>query len=153
MRFQDIYESLIKLIGDLDINIYIHRRNIRPIDQEFIDQVDDDRIKIINAENLNKFFLDVFDATLSISVDTAQFHFREGIEKPAVGLYGPFPYECRTKYYKYTLSMNIESKCPNMPCFIHVKSSESICDFQQNLIDNNQYDDKWRMTAPCCCNE
>jgi ADP-heptose:LPS heptosyltransferase len=142
MRFQDIYEFLIKIIKDADVNIYIHARNLRKNDMDFIENVNDDRIKVIEAKSLNMFFLDVFDADLSISVDTAQFHFREGVEKPAIGIYGPFPYECRTKYYKYTKSIDIKSKCPNMPCFIHVKSADSICDFQQELMDKGEYDTK-----------
>ena len=143
MRFQDIYESLIECIGDSDVNIYTHNRNLRDFDIEFIEQLNDPRVKIITAKSLKQFFLDVYDATLSISVDTAQFHFREGIEKPAIGLYGPFPYECRTKYYKFTKSLNIKSQCPNMPCYIHVKQSDATCDFEQDLIKSGQYNKKF----------
>jgi len=153
MRFQDIYESIISCIGDNDVNIYVHDRNLRQFDNDFITMTNDKRIKIISAKSLSQFFLDAFDATLSISVDTAQFHFREGVEKPAIGLYGPFPYECRTKYYIHTKSLNIISDCPNMPCFIHVKAPDAICEFQQKLIDSKEYNNKFREVAPCCCNE
>lgn len=153
MRFQDIYESLIECIGDMDVNIYTHDKNLRDYDLEFIKNINDNRIKIISAKSLADFFLDVYDVTLSISVDTAQFHFREGVEKAAIGLYGPFPYECRTQYYKYTKSLNIKSTCPNMPCYIHVKRPDAFCEFEQNLIDSNTYDSKWKEVAPCCCGE
>lgn len=153
MRFQDIYESLIECIDDLDVNIYVHKLNLRTQDLIFIDNLKDTRVKIISAESLFDFFLDVYDATLCISVDTAQHHFREGIEKPSIGLYGPFPYECRTKYYKYTKSLNIKSECPNSPCFIHVKQADAICDYQKKLHENKQYDNKYKEYAPCCCME
>jgi len=153
MRFQDIYESLIKCIGDKDVNIYTHDRNLVEVDKIFIEHIKDERIKIIEAGSLSDFFLDMFDATLCFSVDTTMCHFREGVEKPAIGLYGPFPYECRTKYYKYTKSLNIKSACPFMPCFIHVRKPDAICAFQKKLIDNHIYDKTWNNTAPCCCNE
>jgi hypothetical protein len=153
MRFQDIYESTIACIGEKDVNIYIHDLNLRAHDVKYIDNLNDDRVKIISAKNLDEFFLDAYDATLTISVDTALLHFREGVEKPAIGLYGPFPFECRSKYYKYTKSLNIRSDCENAPCFIHVKSADSICDFQKSLHDNDNYDIEYRDYAPCCCNE
>jgi ADP-heptose:LPS heptosyltransferase len=153
MRFQDIYESLIKCVENLDINIYVHKLNLRSQDLNFINNIKDTRIKIISAKSLSDFFLDAYDATLTISVDTALFHFREGIEKPGIGLYGPFPYECRTKYYKYTKSLNIKSKCPDMPCFIHVKQPDAICEYQQKLHDDKKYNIKYKDYAPCCCME
>jgi len=153
MRFQDIYESVIECINNKDVNIYIHELNLRIEDINYINNLKDDRIKIIAAKNLDEFFLDAYDATLCISVDTALFHFREGIEKPAIGLYGPFPYECRTKYYKYTKSLNIKSDCPTSPCFIHVKKADDICDFQKSLHESEDYDMRYKDYAPCCCNE
>jgi ADP-heptose:LPS heptosyltransferase len=149
MMFKDLYESVIAIIGDDDVNIYVHDRNISEIDQEYIDFIKDSRINVINAKTLSDFFLDAYDADLTMSVDTALLHFREGIEKPGIGLYGQFPYECRSLHYKYTLSFNIQSKCPHMPCFIHVQKPDQICPFQQDLIDNNEYDIKYFKTAPC----
>lgn len=153
MRFQDIYESVIKCIGNKDVNIYTHERNLVEVDKTFIEHIKDERIKVISAKSLGDFLLDLYDASLTISVDTAMFHFREGVEKPAIGLYGPFPYESRTKYYKYTKSLNIKSDCPFMPCFIHVRKPDAICEFQKKLIEHKKYDKIWNYTAPCCCNE
>lgn len=153
MRFQDIYEAIVAIIKDEDINIYVHERNIRQPDKDFIEKINDDRVLIINAKSLGDFFLDAFDVDLTISVDTALLHFREGVERAGVGLYGPFPYECRSLYYKHTLSFNIESKCPTMPCYIHVKKWDAICDFQQGLHDNGIYDESLKEFAPCCCKE
>lgn len=152
MRFEDIYMAIINIIGNDDVNIYVHDRNIRQIDEEFINGINDSRIKIISAKSLKQFFLDAYDATLTVSVDTALLHFREGVAKCGIGIYGPFPYECRSKYYKHTLSFNIKSDCPNMPCFVHVKKPDAICDYQQLLHDNGKYDKNWYDVAPCCCN-
>ena len=54
-----------------------------------------------------------------ISVDTSAIHFREGIGKPALGLYGAFTTDSRTKYYKFTKSVNVKSSCEIQPCFYH----------------------------------
>ena len=153
MKFQDIYESLIECIGSKDVNIYIHILNTTEQDLEYIKNLNDNRVKIIKAETLEQFFLDAFDVDLVLSVDSAIHHFREGIEKPSIGLYGPFPMECRNKYFRYTKSINIKSDCPNMPCFIHVRKANEICNFQQKLHDEKIYDEKNRMVAPCCCND
>ena len=58
-------------------------------------------------------------AKFVISVDTSAIHFREGIGKPALGLYGAFTTDSRTKYYKYTQSVNVKSSCEIQPCFYH----------------------------------
>lgn len=59
------------------------------------------------------------EAGFVISVDTSAIHFREGIKKPALGIYGAFTMDSRTKYYKYTKSIDIKSNCPIQPCFKH----------------------------------
>jgi hypothetical protein len=151
MRFQDIYESIVRCIGNVDINIYVHKVNLRKYDIEYISAINDSRIKIISANSLSDFFLDMYDVTLSISVDTALLHFREGIEKPAVGLYGPFTSESRSKYYKYTKCLDIKSDCPDMPCFIHVRSADAICSYQEKLHKDGLYSKQFYEYAPCCC--
>jgi len=153
MRFADIYQSIVNIIGDLDVNIYVHIRNLCEEDKYFIiDQVKlDNRIKIIEAKSLEIFFLDAFDVDLSISVDTALLHFREGVQKPAIGIYTAFPSDCRTRYYKYTKSIDITSECSLMPCYKHVKQANEICDVQQSLHETEQYNKKYYWTAPCSC--
>jgi len=58
-------------------------------------------------------------AKFVISVDTSAIHFREGIGKPALGIYGAFTTESRTKYYQFTKSIDVVSLCPLQPCFKH----------------------------------
>lgn len=69
--------------------------------------------------SLQDYLADLYDAELVISVDTAALHFREGIGKPALGIYSAFTAESRTKYYKYTRSIDIKSPCEFQPCFLH----------------------------------
>lgn len=64
------------------------------------------------------------EAKFVISVDTSAIHFREGIKKPALGIYGAFTTDSRTKYYKYTDSIDVVSGCPLQPCFKH---EQDIC--------------------------
>ena len=65
-------------------------------------------------------------AKFVISVDTSAIHFREGIGKPALGLYGAFSADSRTKYYKFTKSIDIKSNCDIQPCFLHEKQCPKI---------------------------
>ena len=57
--------------------------------------------------NMNYYFIHI------------QKPFREGLGKPALGIYGAFSTESRTKYYKYTHSIDIKSSCNIQPCFRH----------------------------------
>ncbi len=68
-------------------------------------------------------------AKFVISVDTSAIHFREGIRKPALGVYSSFTTDSRTKHYQYTKSIDIKSTCPLQPCFKH---DDSICPFVKN---------------------
>ena len=54
-----------------------------------------------------------------ISVDTSAIHFREGIKRPALGIYSSFTTDSRTKYYTHTTSINIVNECKFSPCFKH----------------------------------
>jgi ADP-heptose:LPS heptosyltransferase len=155
MRFADIYESVVRIIGDSDVNIYVHIRNLCDEDKSFIiEQVKkDSRIKILKANTLDDFLLDSYDVDVTISVDTALLHFREGIKRPAIGIYGPFPSDCRTRYYKYTKSIEIESECDKMPCYIHVKKYDEVCDKQKELVKSGEFSNEFKFTAPCCCSK
>ena len=57
-------------------------------------------------------------ADFVISVDTSAIHFREGVRLPALGLYSSFEAESRTRYYRYTTSVNISSPCELQPCHL-----------------------------------
>lgn len=66
---------------------------------------------------IQQYLADLYYADFVISVDTSAIHFREGIGKPALGLYTSFSAESRTKYYTFTQSIDVKSPCPYQPCF------------------------------------
>lgn len=90
-------------------------------------------VKFIEAKTLEGHLLDLYDASLVISVDTGAIHFREGIKKPAIGIYGPFPFESRTNDYVYTKSFNIISNCETMPCYLHQTKKDQQCSLAEKL--------------------
>lgn len=62
-------------------------------------------------------------ADMVISTDTSAIHFREGIKRQAIGLYGAFTTESRTKYYTHTHCIDIQSPCDKQPCMSHLKNN------------------------------
>jgi len=74
-----------------------------------------------NFRTTEKYLEELSSFEFVISVDTSAIHFREGIGKPALGIYGSFDKESRTKYYQYTKSINIKSPCEIQPC--HLRNS------------------------------
>jgi ADP-heptose:LPS heptosyltransferase len=74
-----------------------------------------------NPTPLEQYIADLYYAGFVISVDTSAIHFREGLAKPALGLYSSFSTESRTKYYTYTHSIDIKSPCTLAPCFMNFK--------------------------------
>lgn len=149
MRFKEIYDAIIDIIGDADINIYTHSRNITQIDYNDIEELGDNRVHIITAKNLGDFFLDIYDSSLTISVDTAMCHFREGIGKPGIGMYGPFPVESRTKHYNHIHSFDIQSPCSMAPCFIHTKKPFDVCAVEKILLEKGIYETNDIPFSPC----
>jgi ADP-heptose:LPS heptosyltransferase len=137
INFKPVYEAL--CAAGINKYIYVHADNLSQLDSDFIKEINDKRIKVIRASSLAEFLIDGYSAAWVISTDTGALHFREGLSLPAIGLYNSFSAECRTKYYKYTKSFNIQSNCPYQPCFKHANKSDDICkNFQGN-----------RNVAPC----
>ena len=135
ISFPDIYFSLPKT----DKNIYIHENTLNEVELKFIDKLNDKKIKLIKANNLRQYLCDVYDADQVICTDTGALHFREAINKKALGIYAPFTSECRCKYYKYVKTIDIKSKCLYQPCFKHCFKANEKC---QNDIGLKYY-------APC----
>jgi hypothetical protein len=127
MKFEDIYYPLREVIREMDVNIYVHLAALREADLTFFKEISDDRIKVIPSGTIEDYLLDLYDATVTISVDTAAIHFREGVGRPGIGIYGAFTVDSRVKYYQVTHSFNIKSDCDLQPCFIHQKTQEHVC--------------------------
>jgi len=57
-----------------------------------------------------------------VAADSAFVHLAAALEKPCVGLWGPFSYESRAKYYPKHYDVRHEQNhmvCPHAPCFTH----------------------------------
>lgn len=124
MALQDICEPLDHVVKDR-FEIRVHANNLTPEDQEYAKK--NKYVKLIGKRTLEEYFIDLFEAAWVISVDTVAIHFREGVGKPAIGLYGAFSAECRTKYYQVTKSYDVLSLCKYQPCFIHQKKRDQVC--------------------------
>ncbi len=123
MSFETLYDAVKPLFPDA--NIYVHSGNVT---EEEITWIADSNVKVIKALDVKEFLLDVYDADLVVSVDTGALHFREGICKPAVGLYSSFNTYSRTVGYKFTKSYDIVSRCDLQPCFIHQTEWDQVCE-------------------------
>jgi ADP-heptose:LPS heptosyltransferase len=64
--------------------------------------------------------LDACDIVLG--PDSALVHVAGAINKPAVGLYGPFPWQLRTAYASNTVAIQGHGECA--PCFYHGRNGE-----------------------------
>lgn len=56
-------------------------------------------------------------ANLVIGPDSCALHFAAAFEVPAVGIWGPFPPESRTKYYPNQVHIWHQQLCPAAPCY------------------------------------
>jgi hypothetical protein len=120
MAFSTLYNAINEILGkDADVNLYTHYKGLSSEDIAQIVKDDDERLHIIPSRSVGEYLLDLYDATLVISVDTAAIHFREGVEKPAIGIYSSFTTESRVKYYKHIMAFDIKSSCQYQPCFKH----------------------------------
>lgn len=76
----------------------------------------------LTAPNLHTTFRQscavINNADVFIGNDSALLHIAGALMIPAIGLYGPFPWELRTKYAELTHSF--QGKGPCSPCFHHM---------------------------------
>lgn len=120
IEFNTIYKALAEIYGTrTDVEFYVHLRNITTDDMNEIIRVDDNRVQVIQPRDVHHFLGDLFHADQVISVDTAALHFREGVRRPAIGLYASFDAASRTSGYKFTRSFNLQTTCPHAPCHTH----------------------------------
>jgi len=129
IEFSTIFNALFPFLRDYH-QVFVYADHLSDNDRDYLKNLDyksRSLIDILQAENLDEFLWTVNDANLVISVDTSALHFREGIKKPAIGLYSSFTTESRTKYYKYTKSYDIKSECKHQPCFLHPKTNLEFC--------------------------
>lgn len=127
MAFEPIYKAIVQIIRERKVNVYLHEVNATQGDRQFIQGIKDKRIILIKPGSIKEFMLDLYDCDMTISVDSAPVHFREGIEKPGIGIYSSFTTEARTKHYQVTYSFDVESPCRFQPCFKHQTELNEVC--------------------------
>jgi ADP-heptose:LPS heptosyltransferase len=104
--------------------IFLHEPNLNNNKRKLLLN---DCVIIDSPISINDFLLDCFDADMVISIDSGALHFREAINKPAIGLYNSFTTDSRTKHYLYTKSFDIKSDCELQPCFFHATKEIKHC--------------------------
>ena len=109
-------------------NVYVHNAILTAKDAEFAENND---IFTITANTVAEYLEDVYNVDMVVSVDSAAIHFREGVQKPAIGIYNAFTAECRTKYYRTTKSFDISPVCEKQPCFLHQTKIDENCEFAE----------------------
>lgn len=129
--------------------IFLFKRNLNKFEYQMLEELNDDKINLIESGSLLNFLKIAYQADFSISVDTSLIHFVEGIGKPGLGIYSSFPTEARTKYYKYTKCVNIHSPCHHQPCFIHTKQPGETCKIAVDCYNSGLFKDPDLIIAPC----
>lgn len=130
-RFEDFYEPVRDAFPSH--TIYVHDRDLTNDDRVFLDTVARD-VKVIGRVSLGQSLANMWDVGYVVSTDTAACHFREGIKKPFLSVYGAFKYEERTQHYLWGRSFNTRSECPIKPCHIHEEEKGQRCPEAKRLI-------------------
>jgi hypothetical protein len=120
---QDFYIPIRKALPDYDI--YVHEVDLTDQDKRFIEKTGN--IKILPASDLHDYLVNLYDAGMVVTTDTGALHFREGIERPALGVFGAMTTGSRTSGYRFTKSFNVKSTCEHQPCFIHELIKGQVC--------------------------
>lgn len=125
IRSSSLMDFYIALRESMPHLIYsVHKRDCTPEEIEFAIQ---NGIELLNTDSIEDYMSNVATFPLVVSTDTAAIHIREGLERPALGVYGAFSIEARTKGYKYTHSFNVKTGCEFQPCFKHQRKAEDRC--------------------------
>jgi len=122
-NLKDFYTPIRKLYPDHQL--YVHEVDLTDTDKRFIEQVQD--ILILPKSDLHDYLINLYDADMVVTTDTGAIHFREGIEKPALGVFAAMTTGSRTNGYKFTRSFNVKSTCEHQPCFIHERIKGQVC--------------------------
>jgi hypothetical protein len=129
-RFEDIYHPLRSVTSR---PIYVHQVNLTQADKNYIQNLRDPHLFIILPGTMQQFLCDIYDAGQVVTVDSVAVHFREGLDKMAIGLYNSFTTESRTKYYRYVKAFDLKSKCPDQPCFMHENFAGQVCKYGKGM--------------------
>lgn len=122
----EVYSAVVKA-GLLEkYNIVMHQLALNETELKWITE-NKPKIEILGKTSKPQALLNFYDAGMVISTDTGALHFREGVQRPAIGLYTAFSTESRTKYYLYTRNYELKSGCKKQPCFEHGSVNGNHC--------------------------
>ena len=131
-------------------DFYIPTRQAYPKHKIYVDEIDlteTDRkyiarnkrhIHVIPAQSIEDHLQMLYEMSMVVCSDSSAIHFREGMCRPAVAVYGAMTKDSRTKGYRYTHSFDVLSGCDMQPCFLHELTKNQTC--PMHLGD---------MVAPC----
>lgn len=119
----DFYIPIRKALPDYDI--YVHEVDLTEQDKRFIEKTGN--IFILPKSDLHDYLINLYDAHMVVTTDTGALHFREGVERPALGVFGAMTTGSRTSGYQFTRSFNVKSTCEHQPCFIHELIKGQVC--------------------------
>jgi len=119
--FLDFYKPIRKAYPKH--TIYVHETDLTEDDADSIPL----GVKVLFPCSIEQYLLNLYDASMVVTADSAAIHFREGIEKPALGVYAAMTTDSRTKHYKFTRLFNVQSDCPHQPCFLHERIKGQVC--------------------------
>ena len=122
--FEDFYLPTVKAFPNH--KIYVHDSDLRQRDYDFIKQ-NDIQVTVLPKCSISDFLLNVYDAGIVISTDSGAIHFREGVEKPGLAVFGAMKMSSRMSGYKFTKGFDVKTGCPFQPCVIHEKVKGEVC--------------------------
>jgi ADP-heptose:LPS heptosyltransferase len=103
----------------------VHEVDLTETDKRFIEQTGN--IFILPQSDLHDYLVNLYDADMVVTTDTGGLHFREGVGRPALGVFGAMTTGSRTSGYRFTKSFNVKSTCEHQPCFIHERIKNQVC--------------------------
>lgn len=113
-----VYNALINVGAHKKYRLCLHEVTLVKEERAWIEEKKPD-IYFIKDTSKPQALLNFFDAGMVVASDTGALHFREGVQKKAIGIYTAFSTESRTKYYLYTRSYDVNGNCDMQPCFEH----------------------------------
>lgn len=118
----DFYEPVRRVYPKASICVF--ESDLTQADKAYAKTV---KITVLPALRLEQYLFMLQRFALVVSTDSSAIHFREGLGKPCLSVYGAMTTESRTRDYIYTRSFNVQTGCQYQPCFKHQLSITDFC--------------------------
>ena len=122
-RFEDFYEPIRECYPET--LIYVNEIDLSKDDKVYIDNCVN--VEVLPRMSLRQHLLNLFDVGFVVSTDTSAIHFREGVGRPALGVYASMETKSRVLHYKHTKSFDVISDCKHQPCYFHQFKPDDRC--------------------------